>query len=52
MDSNSVKQIKKLFTEMFNDHYKKMCEIYNGLEKFISEMIEGNDKLTNQKAIS
>ena len=23
MDSNSVKQIKKLFSEMFNYHYKK-----------------------------
>ena len=34
---------------MFNDHYQKMCEIYNGLEKSISEMIEPNTKLTNQK---
>ena len=49
MDSNSVKQIKKLFTEMFNDHYKKMCEIYNGLKTSISEMSEANDKLTNQE---
>ena len=49
MDSNSVKQIKKLFTEMFNDHYKKMCEMYNGLKKSISEMIEANNNLTNQK---
>ena len=49
MDSNSVKQIKKLFTEMFNGHYKKMCEMYNGLEKPISEMIEANNNLTNQK---
>ena len=23
MDSNSVKQIKKLVTEMFHDHYQK-----------------------------
>ena len=49
MDSNSVKQIKKLFTEMFNDHYRKMCEMYNGLEKSISEMVDANNKLTNQK---
>ena len=49
MDSNSVKQIKKLFTEMFNDHYRKMCDMYNGLEKSISEMIEANNKLINQK---
>ena len=49
MESNSVKQIKKLFTEMFNDHYKKMGEMYNGLEKSISEMIEANNKITNQK---
>ena len=48
MDSNSVKQIKKLFTEMFNDHYRKMCDMYNGLEKSISEMIEANNKLINQ----
>ena len=49
MDSNSVKQIKKLFTDMCSDHYKKMCEMYNGLEKSISEIIEANNKLTNQK---
>ena len=49
MDSNSVKQIKKLFSEMFNYHYKKMCEMYNGLEKSISKMIEANNKITNQK---
>ena len=49
MDSNSVKQIKKKFTEMFNDHYRKMFDMYNGLEKSISEMIEANNKLTNQK---
>ena len=49
MESNSVKQIKKLFTEMFNDHYKKMREMYNGLEKSISEMIEANNNLINQK---
>ena len=49
MNSNSVKQIEKLFTEMFNDHNRKMCEMYNGLEKSISEMIEANNKLTNQK---
>ena len=49
MDSNSVKQIKKLFSEMFNYHNKKMCEMYNGLEKSISEMIEADNKLTNQK---
>ena len=34
---------------MINDHYRKMCEMYNGLEKLISEMIEANNKLTNQK---
>ena len=34
---------------MFNDHYKKMGEMYNGLEKSISEMIEANNKITNQK---
>ena len=49
MDSNSVQQIKKLFTEMFNDHYRKMCDMYNGHEKSISKMIEDNNKLVNQK---
>ena len=49
MDCNPVKQIKKLFTEMFNDHYRKMCEMYNGLEKSISEIIEANNVLTNQR---
>ena len=48
MVSNS-KQIKKLFTEMFNDHNRKMCDTYNGLEKSLSEMIEANNKLINQK---
>ena len=28
---------------MFIDHYKKVCEMYNGLEKSISEMIEANN---------
>ena len=49
MDSKSVKLIKKLFTEMFNDHCRKMCDMYNGLEKSSCEMIEANNKLTNQK---
>ena len=49
MDSESVKQMKKLFTEMFNDRYKNMSGMYSGLEKSISEMIEANNKLTNQK---
>ena len=26
-----------------------MCDMYNGLEKSISEMIEANNKLINQK---
>ena len=39
MDSNSVKNIKKLFTEMFNDHHRKMCDMYHGFEKSIREMI-------------
>ena len=47
MDSNSLKQIKKLFTEMCNDHYKKMCKMYIGLEKSISEMVKANNKLPN-----
>ena len=34
---------------MFNYHYRKMCDMYNGLEKSISEMIEVNNKLINQK---
>ena len=49
MDSNSLKQIKKLFTEMFNDHCKIMRKMYNGLERSTSEMVEANNKLTNQK---
>ena len=34
---------------MFNDHYRKICNIQNELEKSISKMIEINNKLTNQK---
>ena len=48
MDSNSTKQIKKLVTEMFFDHYKKMCEMFNAHVKSINEMIEAN-KVTNKK---
>ena len=34
---------------MFNDHYKKMCEMYNGLEKSTSEISEANNKLRKSK---
>ena len=44
MNSNSVKQIEKLFTEMFNDHNRKMCEMYNEVEKSISEINDNKSK--------
>lgn len=39
MNNNSIKQMKKLFTEMFADHYKKTCELYRAHEKYISDII-------------
>ena len=49
MDSNLTKQIKKLFTEMFAGHYKKICEIFNAHEKFVTEINDANNKMKNEK---
>ena len=49
MDSNSTKQIKKLLTEMFTNHYKKMCKMSHAHKKSLNEMTEANNKVVNKK---
>ena len=48
MDNNTVKQIKKIFTDMFVERYKKISELYDANEKSISNMIEKNSKMFNK----
>ena len=40
MDNNTMKQIKKIFTDMFAEQYKRMSELYEAHEKSIPKMIE------------
>ena len=40
MDNNAMKQINKIFTDMFEEQYKKISELYDAHEKSISNMIE------------
>ena len=37
-----MKQIKKIFTDLFEEHYKKVAELYDAHEKSISNMKEKN----------
>lgn len=37
--NSSIKEMKKLFTEMFADYYKKTCELYHAHEKYISDIL-------------
>ena len=48
MDNNTVKQIKKIFTDMFVEWYKKISELYDANKKSISNMIEKNSKMFNK----
>ena len=49
MDNNTMKQIKKIFTDMFAEQYKKISELYDAHEKSISNMIEKNSKIFNER---
>ena len=49
MDNNTMKQIKKIFTDMFAEQYKKVSELYDAHEKSISNMIEKNSKIFNER---
>ena len=49
MDNNTMKQIKKIFTDMFVEQYKKISELYDAHEKSISNMIEKNNKMLNER---
>ena len=44
MDTNSMKQIKKIFTDLFAEQYKKILELYDAHEKSISNMTEKTAK--------
>ena len=44
MDNNSMKQIKKIFTDMFAEQYKKISELYDAHQKSILNMIEKETK--------
>ena len=45
INNNTMKQIKKNFTDMFMEQYKKISELYDAHEKSISNMIEKNSKI-------
>ena len=49
MDNNTMKQIKKNFTDMFAEQYKKISELYDAHEKSVSNMIEKNSKMFNER---
>ena len=40
-----MRQIKKIFIDMFVERYKKISELYDAHEKSISNMIEQNSKM-------
>ena len=40
MDNNTMKQIKKIFTDMFAEQCKKISELYDAHEKSISNTVE------------
>ena len=40
MDNSTMKQIKKTFTDIFAEQYKKISELYDACEKTFSNMIE------------
>ena len=44
MDNNTMLQIKKIFTDVFAEQYKKILELYDAHEKSISNMIEKNQQ--------
>ena len=44
-----MKQIKKTFTDMFAEQYKKISELYDAHEKSISSMTEKNRKMFNER---
>ena len=44
-----MKQIKKIFTDMFVEQYTKISELYNAHEKSVSNMIEKNNKMLNER---
>ena len=43
-----MKQIKKIFTDMFAEQYKTMSELYEAHEKSIPKLIEKNSKMFNE----
>ena len=44
-----MKQIKKIFPDMFAEQCKKISGLYDAHEKSISNMIERNNKMLNER---
>ena len=44
-----MKQIKKMFTDIFAEQYKKISELYEVHKKSISNMIEKNSKMFHKR---
>ena len=49
MDNNTMKQIKKILADMLAEQYKKISELYDAHEKSVSNMIEKNSKMFNER---
>ena len=41
--------MKKIFTDIFAEQYKKISELYDAHEKTISNMTEKNNKMLNER---
>ena len=52
MDNNTMKQIKNIFSDMFAEQYKKISELHDAHEKSISNMIEKNSNMFNERLIT
>ena len=49
MSNNSVEQVKKIFTDILADQFKKISELYDANEKHIAEIINKNNQIINER---
>ena len=49
MGNDSIKQIKKIFTDMPAEQHRKISELYDAHEKSISNANEKNSKMFNER---
>ena len=49
MGNDSMKQIKKIFTDMPAEQHRKISELYDAHEKSISNANEKNSKMFNER---